>query len=230
MKDLIEADTIGPVWEIKWRNGASMGPLSYGTGADAVTDEEKGAEWWHYAAPGGGALLDYCCYGACLARWYLDEPATAAYGLRANLFSHYGDADDNSVITVRFPRAMAILEATWTTWNVGVPTGPIAYGERGTLVVDYHEDEQGSRQVVKVYTSRAHHRVEPDEIVEGDPLPEGRQTLAKEFTHHLETGEPLHRTLTVEHNLDVMAILDAGIRSAASGELELVEDATWCIG
>jgi len=31
-------------------------------------------------------------------------------------------------------------------------------------------------------------------------------------------------------HLEVMAILDAGIRSAASGKLELVNDATWCIG
>jgi hypothetical protein len=31
-------------------------------------------------------------------------------------------------------------------------------------------------------------------------------------------------------NLEVMAILDAGIRSAKSGKVELVNDATWCIG
>jgi hypothetical protein len=31
-------------------------------------------------------------------------------------------------------------------------------------------------------------------------------------------------------NLDVMAILDAGIRSAESGKVELVNDATWCVG
>jgi hypothetical protein len=31
-------------------------------------------------------------------------------------------------------------------------------------------------------------------------------------------------------NLEAMAILDAGIRSAASGSVELINDATWCIG
>jgi hypothetical protein len=34
----------------------------------------------------------------------------------------------------------------------------------------------------------------------------------------------------MNQNLEVMAILDAGIRSAASGKVELVNDATWCIG
>jgi predicted dehydrogenase len=228
VKELIESGSIGELLEVKWRNGASMGPLAYG---QTITDAEKGAEWWHQAAPGGGALLDYCCYGACLARWYVGEPAVAAYGLKANLASHYGDADDNAIITVRFPKALAILEATWTTWATGVPTGPIVYGEKGALVVGSeplrrHEDRP--RSAVYVYTTR--HGQEPDQVLEGDPLPEGRATLAEEMVHCIETGDALHSTLELQHNLETMAILDAGIRSAASGKLELVNDATWCIG
>jgi predicted dehydrogenase len=230
VKRLIEEGTIGDVWEVKWRNGGSMGPMSYSE--PQPSGPEKGAAWWHQSAPGGGAFLDYCCYGACLARWYLDEPATAALGIKANLTSHYGDAEDNAVMTVRFPRALAILEATWSTWNVGVPTGPIIYGTRGTLVVNRKMGVGGDHptQAVHVFTSRAHGLTDPDEVIEPDPLPEGRTTLAEEFIHHLETGEALHPTLDMMQNLEVMAILDAGIRSAASGTLELVNDATWCIG
>lgn len=231
MKELIDAGVIGDVWEIKWRNGASMGPLSYGTGEDAVTDLEKGAEWWHYAAPGGGALLDYCCYGASLALWYLDAPALSATGLRLNVASPYGDAEDNAIITVRFPQAVAILEGTWTTWNVGVPTGPIAYGSRGCLVAGQHVGAGGrAMPAVSVYTSRAHGLQAADEIVEGDPLPAGRATPAEEFVHHLHTGDPLHPTLQMAHNLRAMAILDAGRRSAESGHVEPVNDAVWQIG
>jgi len=228
VKELLDAGTIGDVLEVKWRNGASMGPLSYG---QVISEAEKGAEWWHRAAPGGGALLDYCCYGACLARWYVGEPAVSAYGTRANLTSHYGDADDNAVITVRFRRALAILEGSWTTWATGVPTGPIIYGTRGTIVVgtgpvkDYAEMPP---TVAMVYTTRHGH--EPDAIYEGDALPEGRATLAEEMVHHLETGDPLHPTLEMYQNLDAVAILDAGIRSAASGRLEHVRNRTWCIG
>lgn len=226
MKALIDAGAVGDVLEVKWRNGASMGPLAYG---QEITDAEKGAEWWHQASPGGGALLDYCCYGACLARWFIGEPAVAAQGMRTNLTSHYGDADDNAVITVRFRQALAILEGSWTTWHTGVPTGPIVYGSRGTLVANARKDGDGNRvPVVEVYTSRGYGP--PDEVLEGDPLPEGRETLAKAFIHHLETGEPLHPTLSLAQNLDAMAILDAGIRSAATGKLELVDDMTWCIG
>ena len=68
MKELIDAGTIGDVWEVKMRNWGSMGPLTYTSGDDVFTDAEKGSEWWHQTAPGGGALLDYCCYGASLSR------------------------------------------------------------------------------------------------------------------------------------------------------------------
>ncbi len=231
MKELLDAGTIGDILEVKWRNGASMGPLAYNTGADTILPDEKGSEWWHQSATGGGVLLDYCCYGACLSRWFLGEPATAAYGIKANLDSHYGDAEDNAIISVRFPKALALLEATWTTWATGVPTGPIVYGTRGTLVADATPDASGQmRPAVKVYTTRGQAPSAPDAIDFGEPLPAGRSTEAEEFIHHLETGEPLHPTLQLDLNLDAMAILDAGIRSAASGKLELVNDMRWSIG
>lgn len=219
VKTLIDQGVIGEVWEVKHRNGGSLGPLTHG--AVPLTDAEKGAEWWHQSAAGGGALLDYCCYGACLARWYLDQPATAVLGLKANIRSHYGDAEDNAVLTVRFPKGLAVLEATWSSDIPGVPSGPIVFGTEGTLVVN--------RGVVEVHTVGGRAAPVP-RIVEGDPLPVGRETLAEEFFHHLETGEPLHPTLDPLLNLEMMAILDAGIRSAASGKMELVNDMHWCIG
>lgn len=226
-KELLDQGVIGDLWQVKWRAG-SMGPMSHGStrpGPDGtpieITDVEKGATWWYRAGTGGGALLDYCCYGACLARWYVGVPAVAAFGMMANFNSQYGSADDNAVITVRFPRAMAILEATWSCVDHAVPTGPILYGTTGTLVVERH----GGQQTVKIARGRGR---EP-ESVQGDPLPPGRQNIAQEIMHHLETGEPVHETLQASFNLDAQAILDAGIRSAASGKLELVNDARWCV-
>jgi len=218
VQELIAAGEIGDVWEVKWRNGASLGPLAYG---QEISDMEKGAEWWHQAGTGGGALLDYCCYGACLARWYLGEAAQAAQAIKANLASTYGDAEDNAVITVRFSSAIAILEGTWTTFHSGIPTGPVVYGSSGTIVID------NSRGIC-LYKDRG--KSEPTAVLTGDPLPPGRSTPAEEFIHHLETSEPLHPTLDMPINVDAMAILDAGIRSAATGKLELVNSAHWCIG
>jgi predicted dehydrogenase len=218
-KALVDEGVIGRVLEIKWRGGHT-GPLGAGVrhpgvdnAATAMSGEERGATWWHQQDTGGGTMLDYCCYGCMVSRWVIGEQATAALGMRANLDSPWGDAEDNAAMLVRFPQAMGLFEGSWTTLDHGVPTGPIVYGTDGTLVVDSKADpsrvrlEQGGGET---------------SFYDVDPLPAGRTNIAEEFIHHLDTGEPVHPTLETAFNLEVMAILDAGIRSAQSGCLEKI--------
>ena len=225
-KTLLDRGAIGALWQVKVRRG-SRGPWSHGStrpGPDGqsveMSEVEKGATWWYRAGTGGGALLDYCCYGASQARWFVGEPATAAFGLAANLGSPYGSSEDNATLLVRFPSAMSILEASWTCVDHGVPAGPLLYGTTGTIVVD------GQAPQHTLWIARGRDR--PIEPIQPDPFPGGRDSVAKEVIHHLETGEPVHETLEAGFNLEVMAILDAGIRSARSGHLELVNDPRWC--
>ncbi len=226
-KSLIEEGVIGRVLEVKWRSGHT-GPLGPGAAHAGVSEQaapmsgpERGATWWHQADTGGGAMLDYCCYGAMVSRWYIGEQAVAAMGMKANLDSQWGDADDNAAVLVRFPSAMALLEGSWTTFDHGVPTGPIVYGTTGTLVVE----QRHGKPIVRL--ERGHGQTT---IFETEPLPAGRQNVAGEYVHHLDTGEPLHPTLEMMFNLEAMAILDAAVRSASSGKLELVDNAAWRIG
>jgi glucose-fructose oxidoreductase len=226
-KRLVDEGAIGRILEVKWRSGHTgpLGPSVHHPGVKETSEEmtgtERGATWWHQKATGGGAMIDYCCYGALVSRWFIGEQATAAMGMRANLDSQWGDADDNAVVVVRFPSAIALLEGSWTTWNHGVATGPIVYGTQGTLVVDPY----GGDPVVRVERSDGQTvKHKPD------PLPVGRDNIAKAMIHHLETGEPLHPSLQLSLNLEVMAILDAGIRSATSQKMELVDNTTWRIG
>ena len=215
--DLVNSGEIGKLFKLTFRNGDSEGPLSYG---QILTDAQKGAEWWHQSVTGGGSLLDYCCYGACLSRWFFGMKAVSAYGLKANFNSPYGDAEDYATITARFPGGVAILEGSWTTRNTGVPSGPILFGFEGTIVADNNE--------VRVYKTR--HTDKPDAVYTPDPLPVGRATLGEEVLHHFDTGEPLHPTLAFDLNYDAMQILDAGIRSAESGKMELTRDVVWTVG
>lgn len=228
VKQLVDRGVIGRIYQVKWRAGHT-GPLAAGAqhqgvagGAAELTDADRGRTWWHRAGTGGGALLDFTSYGACLSRWYIGEPAVAAFALAANLGSPYAQTEDNAIVSVRFPSAMALFEASWTTLDHGVPTGPILYGENGTLVVE----RRGDQQVVKIARGRG----SAPEYVEAEPLPAGRQSIAQEYVHHLSTGEPLHPTLEPQFNLEAMAILDAAVRSVQSGKLELVNDVRWCVG
>jgi len=226
-KALIDEGVIGRVLEVRVRLGHT-GPLGPGAAHAGVEETaapmsgfERGATWWHQTAAGGGAMLDYCCYGSMVGRWYIGEPAVAAIGMRANLNSPWGDADDNGAMIVRFPRAMGLFEGSWTTWDHGVPGGPIVLGETGTLVVETRDGQP----VVRL--ERGHGDTT---IYEGEPLPAGRSNIAEEYLHHLETGDPLHPTLEMMFNLEAMAILDAGVRSAESGRLELVNNGAWQMG
>jgi predicted dehydrogenase len=220
-KELVDQGVIGRVLEVKWR-AAHTGPLGPGaahTGVDGttvpMTGVERGASWWHQAAAGGGAMLDFCCYGGMYSRWVIGEQAQAAMGLKANLNSTWGTAEDNAVIVVRFPQAIALWEGAWTCFDSGVPGGPIVYGQTGTLVVETVAGKP------RVRLERGHAQTT---IYECEPLPAGRADVAQEYIHHLDTGEPLHQSLEMHFNLEIMAILDAGIRSAASGRLEAVNN------
>ena len=226
-KDLVDEGVIGRLLELKWRAGHT-GPLGPGAAHAGVSETaapmsgaERGATWWHQTDTGGGVMLDYCCYGAMVARWFIGQQAVSALGMKANLDSHWGTAEDNAAMLVRFPEAMALFEGSWTTYDHGVSTGPIIFGTTGTLVVE----SKDGKPIVRV--ERGHGQTT---IYEADPLPKEHSDVASELVHHLDTGEPLHITLDKMFNLEAMAILDAGVRSAASNQQEMVNSATWCIG
>lgn len=223
-KELIDAGAIGQVLEIDYRVGDS-GP--FGPGAEhkgvseastPLTDEERAAIWLHQAAAGGGAMIDLCCYGVMYGLWYTGEHATSAQGLKANLNSQWCDADDNGVIVVRFPKAIAVAQGSWTTLGKSyLSAGPLMlFGTTGALSFEIYTE----KPVVQV----THGAGKTPEIYEPAPLPEHHKNLAEEFLNYLDTGEPMHQTLTAQFNLDMTAILDAGIRSARHGNMEKVKD------
>jgi predicted dehydrogenase len=218
LKELVDGGAIGRVLEVKYRDGHT-GPLGPGNIHDGVAEEtvpmsgiERGATWWHQASTGGGVMLDYCCYGTMFSQWYIGEQATAALGIKANLDSQWGDAEDNAAILVRFPSALALIEGSWTDWCPDVMPSVIVYGTHGTLAIDDEGD--------KIRLERGHGDTT---LIDCPPIPIERDNIAKEFIFHLETGQPVHPTLDLLFNLKAMAILDAGARSAASSKMELVE-------
>ncbi len=219
MKQLVDEGRVGAVQQVHMRL-ESGGPFATGAshpgvvgGVAGLTDAEKAATWWYDAAQGGGAFLDYCCYGAALARWFFDAQPVSAVGVRANLASPFGTADDNGLLVLHFERGLAVAEGTWSCVDLGGIGGPVVYGSTATLSLD------GPPGSARVRVTGPDHR---SALEEAAAPPPGRATLASEFLHHLATGEPLQPLLAPEFNLDVMAVLDAGQRSASSGRAEPV--------
>jgi hypothetical protein len=116
------------------------------------------------------------------------------------------------VLVLRYPRAMGVVEASWTTFHNGLPNGPVIIGTHGTIVVDG----------AKVLVFRERGNPAPTRIDEGEALPQGEATLGDAVLRHIEHGTALHPTLDVPLNRAAVAILDAGRRAAASGTVQEV--------
>ena len=201
---------VGKPLRFHYRNADSLGPFSHG--GPAMTEEELKKRWWYQHDRGGGALLDYCGYGCMLAQYFLQTPPVSAFCSQANLLNTFAEIEDYATMTIHYDQAFAILEGSWV--NIGTEpfaSGPIVYGSEGTLFAD-----RASNQV-KVCKDFHGSQVKTYDVEPVDPR---RASLARELYHHITTGEPVHPTLGVNLNLQALAALDAGVRSAGSHQLE----------
>jgi predicted dehydrogenase/inosine-uridine nucleoside N-ribohydrolase len=84
---------------------------------------------------GGGALMDFGCYGADLVTWLMDgQRPTSVFAVTQHIQPDvYPKVDDEATIVITYPRAQAILQASWN-WPYGRKDMEI-YGEKGSIIV-----------------------------------------------------------------------------------------------
>ena len=156
---------------------------------------------------GGGALLDYCCYGAVLSRVLLGRPrsvtAVAGQLLKTDL-----DAEDNAVLLMQYPKAICIAEASWTQIDKMTHYRTIIYGSEGTLLA---EPENG--RLLKATKEQP----EGFEIEVPELAAHQRQPIAH-FLHGIETDEAFHPLCRAGHCRDAQEILSLGAQAAESGQ------------
>jgi predicted dehydrogenase len=82
---------------------------------------------------GGGALMDFGCYGADLVAWLMQgQRPTSVLAVTQHLQpAVYPRVDDEATIVVTYPRAQAILQASWN-WPYGRKDMEI-YGQGGAV-------------------------------------------------------------------------------------------------
>jgi len=198
--DLARSGRIGRLFGTRYR-AAHCGPKELGCSPffyEWLYDPERN---------GAGALMDYCSYGAALARYLLGQPSRVT-GVVGRLVKEYVTVDDNAVITMQWPRAMALAEASWS--QIGHLTSYITaiYGTEGTLLV---EPGVGGRLLL---ADREH---DAGVQLEVSPLPaEGRSAIAY-FLGCLANDRPVEGLCSAEVGRDAQEILEAGLLSAATG-------------
>lgn len=165
---------------------------------------------WLYDAElnGAGALMDYCCYGAALARTLLGQPSRVT-GTVGHCVKDYITLDDNAVIVMQWPRAIAITEASWTQIGHLTSYHAAIYGTKGTLVV-----EPGSKG--RLLLANAEH--DDGIAVDVPSLPEELQNGTAYFLNCLTKGLPIEGISSAEVSRDAQEILEAGLISSREGQ------------
>lgn len=125
---LVDRHAIGEVRKIVVHDG-HQGPAAIGCSADFLkwlTDP---------VLNGGGALMDFGCYGADLATWLMDgqRPTSVTAVTQRLQPGVYPKVDDEATIVVTYPRAQAILQASWN-WPYGRKDMEI-YGQSGAVLL-----------------------------------------------------------------------------------------------
>jgi predicted dehydrogenase len=206
---LASAGRVGEPVQLSHRGGHA-GPREFG-----CSPEFSG---WLYdpARNGGGVLIDYCGYGAILARVLLGQPAEVT-AMSARLRKPDLPAEDSAVVVLRYPRALALLEASWTQIGGQPAFGMIVYGDTGTLIVHQPRVTRDGQTVgagrVELVSASGSETVEPP------PLPTAERDGPTYFLTCLLTGRPIEGLCAPDIGRDVQEVLEAGLRASATGRV-----------
>ena len=204
---LVRSGVVGEPVQLSHRGGHA-GPREFGCSpqfCEWLYDPDKN---------GGGALVDYCGYGAVLCRIVLGYPI-AVTAVAAHLRKAALDAEDNAVAVLRYPRALGLLEASWTQIGGEPAFAMIVYGEAGTLLV---HQPRPIREGQKVESGRIQLVTgERSEMIEPPALPADERDGPTYFLSRVTDGRPVDGLCAPELGRDVQEVLAAALRSSATG-------------
>jgi len=105
---MVDDGTMSPIRRMVFRHG-HKGPKEIGCQSEFLnwlTDP---------AQNGGGALVDFGCYGAVLSTWLMNgQRPTSVTASATTLKPHvYPNVDDDATIIVTYPTATATIQASW---------------------------------------------------------------------------------------------------------------------
>ena len=206
--DLVHRDAaIGPLRKIVVHDG-HPGPKEIGVPAEFLawlTDPVEN---------GGGALIDFGCYGANLITWLMRgaAPTTVTAVTQQIKPDVYPRVDDEATIVVTYPDAQGIIQASWN-WPVSRKDMEV-YGRTGYVLTP-------DGRTVRLRTSGD----QPERVVTppdrpaalGDPFAYFRAVIRG--TVRMDDAD----LSALPNNLTVMRILDAAKESARTGRTVRLE-------
>lgn len=159
---------------------------------------------------GGGAVVDFGCYGANLMTWLMknQRPVSVSATLQQIKPEVYPKVDDEATIIITYPKAQAIVQASWN-WPFGRKDIEV-YGASGyakaldaeTVLYRLPEDSNITQT-----------RISPQYIAYNNPF----HYFADAVRGNIKVKDDDLSSLA--NNLIVVEILDAARKSAATGKV-----------
>ncbi|MBQ8046748.1 MAG: Gfo/Idh/MocA family oxidoreductase [Prevotella sp.] len=200
VKRLVDEDAVGAVRRINVYDG-HQGPFEIGCGkafTDWLTDP---------VGNGGGAVMDFGCYGANLATWLLrnERPLSVQAVLKQHKKDKYSRVDDDATILVNYPHATVQIMASWC-WPMN-RKDMYVYGDRGYL----YQKTADEMEVLLPGAAPAARRPQPLP----SPYDDSFRYLRAAVRGHISV-EPSDLA-SIDNNLLVVEILNAAIKSHKKG-------------
>ena len=142
------------------------------------------------------------------------EESVLAYG--TNLNTMFGDTADNFAAIVKYDDKMSVLEGTWTTPRVMMPSGPTVLCKDGVITCTGGAENNPDVKIYDMYGEE----VPVPEIALSDDY----KNMPWHYAAHVNEGKPIHEMLTFDKNVEIMAIMDALMKSSKSGKEEKIND------
>ena len=156
---------------------------------------------------GGGALYDFGCYGADLVTWLMDDarPVAVTAITHTNKPEIYQHVDDEATIVLTYPKAQAILQASWN-WPFSVKDIQV-FGQTGYVK---------TVQTDKILVRRKGEKQEQEMTAKALDAPDSDSVAYLRSV--ILDGRKAEGPTSLKTNVIVAEIMDAARESAATGK------------
>lgn len=204
----VKENQVGPIQKIVVQYG-HQGPKE-------IAVSKYFADWLYDPVKnGGGAIMDFGCYGAELAVWLKGRPSRVSAVTQKLKVAQHNPVDDDATIILDYPDGQAIIEASWD-WPYSM--GQVeAFGPKGSLLATRNDlfFRSPTDNVAKVGLE--------GERVALDPPPRMTSNPISYFVECLRNNTPIEDPLSMKLNVQVMEILDAARESVRTGKQRELE-------
>ncbi len=200
--EMVENGDIGPLRKIVVHDG-HKGPFEIGISKEFL-------DWLtNPVSNGGGAIIDFGCYGVNLITWMKkgEKPLTVTAVSHTNKPEIYPEVDDEATIILQYPQMQGIVQASWN-WPISRKDMEV-YGKTGYIFSDNSVD---MRYRLKAKEPEEKKTLSKRNVPYDDPFSFLAAVVKNKITL------PEHALSSLENNMIVVEILEAAKKSAKAGK------------